>query len=384
MARATIFLFGVPRTLVDGRERPLARRRSIALLSYLAVTERRFRRETLAALLWPDADRPSGLASLRQCLTDIRRTLGSGALSESRDWVEAAAGLECDVTRFESLAAAGTADALQAAVSSSRADFLDGFYLSGCEEFESWQESVAAYLAERRLAALERLAVLRLEEGRPDRAHGPAAELARLAPWDDAAGELRARVDLALRSDRSVARRSLGRRMRVTVVAIAALLAFVVLAAVPGSPAHRLARTLDAGPGPVAITVRVGPASPAGKAETDPFVRALAASIAQAVYRAPALVASSILVPPEATLQVTVDLDPELGACLASLRHRGTGGAWRRRYPMAGDLASELTHDPAVSRRVADDLAARIVTAVLGYLARSGVVPSDPTINPPI
>lgn len=384
MARRAMFLFGVPRTLVDGSERPLARRKSVALLAYLAVTQRRFERETLAALLWPDADRASGLAILRQCLADVRRTLGDDVLRESRGWVEAGSSLQCDVTRFESLAGARTLASLEEAVAISAGGFLDGFYLSGCEAFESWQESYAAYLDERRRAVLERLVVRLLDEGRPEQAQGFVAELLRVAPWADGVEKLAARVEAAARGGRTGVRGYRGRQARVATVAVAAVLALAVLVVTPGSPVRRVVWSRS--DGPFVVSIRVGPeASGRGSfAPADELVEVLTARLGAATRESSLLAPASIFDVPKATLEVTVGLEQGDGWCRASLAHGPVDDAWSRSYWFDVRLITHPERDPQMVRSIADDLAARIVTSVLGYLARSGAVPVDPTINPPI
>lgn len=51
-----IAVLGAPRIERDGRAVTFDTRKAVALLGYLATTGRPQRRETLAALLWPDAD----------------------------------------------------------------------------------------------------------------------------------------------------------------------------------------------------------------------------------------------------------------------------------------------------------------------------------------
>ena len=50
-----------------------AQRKSLALLSYLAVTGRPHTRAALAGLLWGQVNEANALASLRKALADLRR-----------------------------------------------------------------------------------------------------------------------------------------------------------------------------------------------------------------------------------------------------------------------------------------------------------------------
>lgn len=59
---------------------PLARRKSTALLAYLALEPSYHARDSLAALLWPEFDRSRSRANLRSCLFEIGHATGQGAL----------------------------------------------------------------------------------------------------------------------------------------------------------------------------------------------------------------------------------------------------------------------------------------------------------------
>ena len=80
MSSIELSFFGPPQIAREGMPVPTQRRKSLALLAYLAVTQGSHARDTLAALLWPDLDQAHGHAVLRSALADLRRTIGhSGA-----------------------------------------------------------------------------------------------------------------------------------------------------------------------------------------------------------------------------------------------------------------------------------------------------------------
>ena len=83
------------------------RRKSLALLAYLAVTQGSHARDTLATLLWPDLDQAHGHAVLRSALADLRRTIGHSALIATGDQIALGGGTDVnvDVVRFRELAA---------------------------------------------------------------------------------------------------------------------------------------------------------------------------------------------------------------------------------------------------------------------------------------
>lgn len=82
---------------IDVGRLPLAvdTRKAVALLAYLAVTRRAASRETVAALLWPEADGPGARGALRRTLSVLRAGLGDRGLVVDR----AAVGL--DPSAFE-------------------------------------------------------------------------------------------------------------------------------------------------------------------------------------------------------------------------------------------------------------------------------------------
>ena len=73
--------FGPPQIALDGTPAPTQRRKSLALLAYLAVTQQGHARDAVAALLWPDLDQAHSHAVLRSALADLRRTIGHSALT---------------------------------------------------------------------------------------------------------------------------------------------------------------------------------------------------------------------------------------------------------------------------------------------------------------
>src|SRR4026207_1637533 len=106
-------------------------RKALALVIYLAVEGGSHSRDKLAALFWPDSDRPHGRAMLRYTLTSLRRALsettGAGPLGGEGAAIglDFQSGLQIDVRALEGL----DLTALQHAAEFCRGDFLEGFTL---------------------------------------------------------------------------------------------------------------------------------------------------------------------------------------------------------------------------------------------------------------
>jgi DNA-binding SARP family transcriptional activator len=162
-------LLGPPVITWDGRPVSFDTRKATAVLALLAVEGRELSRERLAALLWPEADTSRARASLRRTLS-VTATAVGGGLKVTRTAVALASSrVRVDVTDFEMLSARPGADPLNRAVRLYRDDFLAGFALRACPEFEEWQAATADRLRQELAGALERLVAACVADG--DLAH---------------------------------------------------------------------------------------------------------------------------------------------------------------------------------------------------------------------
>ncbi|HEX5818164.1 MAG TPA: BTAD domain-containing putative transcriptional regulator [Gemmatimonadales bacterium] len=151
--------------------------RRLATLVYLALARPRglHARDTLIALLWPEADEATARHALRNSLHAIRAALGEHVV------VTAGGGLvgldpvhvACDALALEADLAAGRVDA---AIARYSGELLTGFHVSDAPEFERWLDGERRRLHD----AAANAAWLRADALR---AAGDPAGAARLARW---------------------------------------------------------------------------------------------------------------------------------------------------------------------------------------------------------
>ena len=187
MTDLRLALLGPPVVLRDGLPVTFDTRKAIALLAVLAVTGREHSREQLADLLWPEADSAKGRASLRRTLSVTAAAMGAGlTISRSAVTLELAA-VQVDVREFEALIARPDATSLERAVELYRDDFLSGFVLRGCPDFEEWQASVSEGLRQSLARGLQRLVAACIDEGDLERATKYARRWLQLDPLHEPA-----------------------------------------------------------------------------------------------------------------------------------------------------------------------------------------------------
>jgi len=183
----SLALLGPPVVRRDGTPVTFDTRKATALLALLAVTGREYRREQLADLLWPDADSARGRASLRRTLSVTAAVMGDG-LTISRTAVALKpAAVQVDVRDFETLIARPDAVSLERATRLYRDDFLAGFTLRDCPDFEEWQASVSEEFRQSLARGLQRLVAACITDGELDRAAVHARRWLQLDPMHEPA-----------------------------------------------------------------------------------------------------------------------------------------------------------------------------------------------------
>src|SRR2546423_1872925 len=125
----------------------VAGEKRVALLVSLALAGRGefVRRDTLLALLWPDADEPHARGSLRALVHQLRTALGSDVILSRGDQELAidTTRLGCDVLQFEQ---ACRADDWKTASTLYQGTLLEGFAVTGAADFSEWLEHQRARL----------------------------------------------------------------------------------------------------------------------------------------------------------------------------------------------------------------------------------------------
>ncbi len=189
MASLKLNFLGDLEVVRDGQPLPLPpSKKTRALLAYLALNGRDFRREHLCELLWELPDDPKG--SLRWSLSKLRRLVDDDArrIVADRSHVRFEPhGASIDVAELRHLAdtalASSTIEALEAAAKRYRGNFLEGLDLPNFHDFHAW------CAAERELAARAQAAVLSTLVDRlgpePARALPHARALVTIDPYDE-------------------------------------------------------------------------------------------------------------------------------------------------------------------------------------------------------
>ena len=236
---------GVPEVHGDDRPIKLNLRKGLALLIYLAEAHGAVTRDVLATLLWPESPRETARARLRRLLHRIELALGQHVFETDRISVRwsPAVDLKVDSHLFESACDRG---AFEEACLHYRGDFLAGFSLADCPEFDDWAFYRREALRGRLMHGLERLVQDKNAAGEHFAAAAHAGRLVELDPLSEVYGRYLIR-SLLLAGDRSSAERhhaALTERLRdeLGVVPEAATEALMARATAP--PVHAVPTTL--------------------------------------------------------------------------------------------------------------------------------------------
>ncbi len=196
---------GLPEIHGDDRPIKLGLRKGLALLIYLAEAEGAVARDVAATLLWPESPRETARARLRRLLHRLETTLGQHVFETDNTSVRwsPAVELKVDSQLFESACDRG---AFEEACLCYRGDFLAGFSLADCAEFDDWAFYRREALRGRLMQGLERLVQDKNAAGEHFAAAAHAGGLVELDPLSEVYARHLIR-SLLLAGDRSSAER---------------------------------------------------------------------------------------------------------------------------------------------------------------------------------
>jgi len=181
-----VHLFGAPQVTRDGVPVTFDTRKAVALLAYLAVTGRPQRRESLAALLWPESDQSRARAALRRTLS-VSGAVGP-ALVVGRGEISLDPTLtSSDVSEFIRLADTDDPVSWQQAVDLAPEPLLAGFTLRDSPDFDDWSATTSDLMRDRLTGLLARLVTVRTASGHYEAALAAAHRWTTLDPLSEPA-----------------------------------------------------------------------------------------------------------------------------------------------------------------------------------------------------
>jgi DNA-binding SARP family transcriptional activator len=166
----------------------LKARKGIALLTFLALHRNRLvHRETVAALLWEDADRAQARVSLRQLLSSLRKLAEAGPpiVDVDGDCIRLSDFVRVDADHFEALAD-GAPEVQMAACEVYRSDLLANFHLRDAPAFHDWLIIEQTRLRNRYVAVLAEVMESACAEGGDlNLGMSAALRLVRIDPYNE-------------------------------------------------------------------------------------------------------------------------------------------------------------------------------------------------------
>ena len=205
MTAFSLGTFGFPEVHADGRPIKLNLRKGLALLVYLAEAKGAVARDVIATLLWPEADRETGLARLRRLLHRVELALGEPVFETDRTSVRWSPAVELRSTRISSRTPA-IAARLKRPAGFIAATSWRASRPTTAPEFDDWAFFRREALRGRLVHALERLVQDKNAAGDHFAATAHAGRLVELDPLSEVYGRHLIR-SLLLSGDRSAAER---------------------------------------------------------------------------------------------------------------------------------------------------------------------------------
>lgn len=186
-----------PPLLHGGRcsERRL-RHKSIALIAYLAVEARPIGRDTLAFLLWPFSGQAGARTNLRTALHDAVLRLPSSAVITAGDTLQLnPRTVSVDIWHLHEVALHHpnceiSIQELSRVSALCAGEFLEGFTLRDCREFDAWQLAAGEEIRRQMSVVLTRLVRMQVAVGEYEQAIAPALRLVALDPLEESSHRL--------------------------------------------------------------------------------------------------------------------------------------------------------------------------------------------------
>jgi DNA-binding SARP family transcriptional activator len=193
--RLQIRLLGTPEVLLDWVPLTFARRRTVGMLAFLAVSGRPCSREALMALLTTDHAGERASKHISNSLTELRQELGA-YIHADRHSISLSSSLPYSLDTRDLEGALRTplddagVDVLHGLTDLYRGEFLEGLVLRGVAEFEDWQARESARLRAAYVRVLRATASGALKERRYEPGLEATDRLLALEPWDEEAVRL--------------------------------------------------------------------------------------------------------------------------------------------------------------------------------------------------
>jgi DNA-binding SARP family transcriptional activator/tetratricopeptide (TPR) repeat protein/type II secretory pathway predicted ATPase ExeA len=201
-----LVMLGPPRIERDGSPVHFDTRKAVALLALVSMAEQPLTRDRLATMFWPDSDDERARGALRRTLSVTAAGVGDALVVTRATVAVQKSQVQVDAVEFRRLLGRGDLVALDKACALYRDDFLAGFAVRDCPDFDDWQSSTAADLRQRLSTALEGLVAARTANGELEKALELARRWVALDALHEPAQQATIRL-LALTGQRSAALR---------------------------------------------------------------------------------------------------------------------------------------------------------------------------------
>jgi predicted ATPase/DNA-binding SARP family transcriptional activator len=203
-ARLALHLLGAPRLELDHAPITADRRKTLALLAYLAVNRWQHHRDQISAMLWPDYHQSKAYTNLRHVLWEVQQLIGEGWIAAQRDAIGLIADdnsssqpghvVWVDVASFKSLITQSHTQKdvslrislLSDAVKLYRDHFLTGFSLKDAPSFNEWTIAESEDLRHQFVSALTMLTDDHCSLGQAETAIPYAKRFVTLDPLNEA------------------------------------------------------------------------------------------------------------------------------------------------------------------------------------------------------